>query len=128
MVDKGSVYAQWNEDVRYPYVNLLNNMVRKINSIPRFCDSIHERDIRILKELAKAWNMEIDKEINLYDPDVFDEVKGAIESKMKKVLEEELKPEDPTLKLLDRFDELKAELEEKDAREIIKEGEYEAEE
>lgn len=121
---KGSVFQEWNADVRQPYVLLLNKMVMEIRNIPRFMNSIHMSDIRKLRELAKAWDIEIEiDDEELMDPDVFEEVKGEIEREMKKVLEEKLKPEDPILKHIEKF-----QLQEKELRDLLQreEEEYEA--
>ena len=87
-------------------------------------NSIHMSDIRKLRELAKAWDIEIEiDDEELMDPDVFEEVKGEIEREMKKVLEEKLKPEDPILKHIEKF-----QLQEKELRDLLQreEEEYEA--
>lgn len=120
-VRRGTVYQDWNEDVRRPYVLLLSQMVRAIRNIPRFPDSIHKQDIRKLRELAKAWNIEIqiDDEM-LMDPDIFEEIKGEIEKEMKEVLEKELKPEDPILKQMEKL-----QLQEKEVRDLIQKEEDE---
>jgi len=113
---------QWDVDI----IDELEKIMEKYDEehkkkMNEFIEEIKSHSINLL-------NVSNDIVYILYDSHIFEMIKSIIRKKQREFLLKELKPEDPTLKLLDRFDELKAELEEKDTREIIKEGEYEAEE
>ena len=98
----GGVYAEWHRDVRNPYVRMLNKMIDELNCIPRWGNSIHQSDIITLIKLCEAFGIEYDIS-KLKDPMQFEIVKGKIQKEIKNIIEKELKPEDPYLKLLDKL-------------------------
>jgi len=117
---KGSVYAQWHEDVRRLYVNVIKALFEELKSIPRFPGSgmILDDEIDRLKSMCETFDVDIDDNINLKDVSQFLIVKGKIYKKIKEILEKELKPEDPWISLLDKIS-----LEEKDIKSIVSEEE-----
>jgi len=98
----GGVYVEWHRDVRGPYVRMLNKMIDELNCIPRWGDTIHKSDIITLIKLCEAFGIEYDAS-KLDDPIQFEIVKGKIQKEIKNIIEKELKPEDPYLKLLDKL-------------------------
>ncbi|GEM_PF-3333482 len=98
----GGVYVEWHRDVRGPYVRMLNRMIDELNCIPRWGDTIHQSDIITLIKLCEAFGIEYDAS-KLKDPMQFEIIKGKIQKEIKNIIEKELKPEDPYLKLLDKL-------------------------
>ena len=112
----GGVYAEWHRDVRHPYVIMLNRMIDELNRIPRWSNTILQSDIITLIKLCESFGVEYDKDA-LHDPVMFEITKGKIQKKIKEIIEKELKPEDPYIKMLDRI-----RVDETDARNIIEQG------
>jgi len=103
MPERGSVFAEWHEDVRYPYALMLRRMIIKLDRLPRWSDHIFPEDIAELQSLCKAFDIKINHDEDLTDPTTFEMKKGEIKNKIKEILEKELKPEDPYIKLLEKI-------------------------
>jgi len=104
MPERGSVFAEWHEDVRYPYALMLRRMIIKLDRLPRWSDHIFPEDIAELQSLCKAFDIKINPNEDLTDPTTFEMKKGEIKNKIKEILEKELKPEDPYIKLLEKIE------------------------
>ena len=91
---KGSVYQEWNEDIRRRYIRILDLVIKNLIETPYYPFTITEIDVLKITEAAKAMNIDIsDRE--LWDKDEFFKLRGEIIRKAIEKVEEFLRPTDP---------------------------------
>ena len=91
---KGSVYQEWNEDVRRRYIQILDLIIRNLKEIPYYPFTITEIDVLKLTESARAMSIEV-KEDELYDKQRFFEIRGEVIKAAVEKVEKYLRPTDP---------------------------------
>lgn len=91
---KGSVYQDWNEDVRKRYIQVLDLIIRNLKEIPYYPFCITEIDVLKLTESARAMGIEVDEK-KLYNKQRFFEIRGEVIKAAVKKVEEYLKPTNP---------------------------------
>ncbi len=99
---KGSVYQEWNEDVRRRYIRILDLIIENLIETPYYPFTITEIDVLKIMEASKAMNIDI-SDRNLYDKDEFFKLRGEIIREAIKKVEDFLKPTDPYAELLTKL-------------------------
>ena len=99
---KGSVYQQWNEDVRRHYIRILDLIIGNLIEMPCYPFTITEIDILKITEAAKAMNIDI-SDIDPQDKNEFFKLRGEIIRKAIEKVEEFLRPTDPYSEIIKEF-------------------------
>ena len=91
---RGSVYQDWNEDLRKRYIRILDIVIKSLIETPYYPFVITKMDILKIREAAKAMNLDI-SDVDLRNKDEFFEVRGKIIKTAIEKVEETLRPTDP---------------------------------
>ncbi len=102
---RGSVYQDWNEDLRKRYIRILDIVIQNLVETPYYPFTITTTDVLKITEAAKAMNIDI-SDIDLTDKDEFYKLRGKIIRAAIEKVEEYLKPTDPYAQIVNTLSEL----------------------
>ncbi len=99
--EHGSLFADWNRDLRERYIQILDLIIRNLKETPYYPFTITDMDALKLREAAKAMGVELD-DYNLYDRTTFFEMRGEVIKRAVEKVEEYLRPGNPLEEALEK--------------------------